>query len=86
MTGAADQTIDLDLEGQRFVLRVFSDPSGLRGQVFRGEEKIAGVQVYHTTDVEALVRSALRNRAVLRAVAPPTPAPGGTGSRRPPAA
>jgi len=65
---AGEQELDLEIEGVDFVLRVFADPSGLRGQVFRGEEKIAGVQVYHTTDVEALVRQARRDRAVLEAV------------------
>jgi hypothetical protein len=63
----ADQEIELEVEGCRFSLRVFADPSGLRGQVFRGEEKIAGVQVYHVTDVDALVRRVQRDPAVLRA-------------------
>ena len=31
------------------------------------EEKIAGVQIYHSTDVDSLIREARRNRAVLRA-------------------
>lgn len=86
MADTGEETRELEIEGQRFVLRVFPDPSGLRGQVFRGEEKVAGVQVYHTTDVEALVRSARRDRAVLRAAASPTQGEGGTGSPRPPAA
>lgn len=59
--------VELEIEGASFVLRVFPDPSGLRGQVFRGEEKIAGVQIYHSTDVDSLIREARRNRAVLRA-------------------
>ncbi|HSG14285.1 MAG TPA: hypothetical protein VLA22_10490 [Gaiellaceae bacterium] len=59
--------VELEIEGASFVLRVFPDPSGLRGQVFRGEEKIAGVQIYHSTDVDLLIREARRNRAVLRA-------------------
>lgn len=67
MADAGEQELELGIEGANFVLRVFADPSGLRGQVFRGEEKIAGVQVYHTTDVEALVRQARSDRAVLRA-------------------
>lgn len=61
--------VELVVEGVAFALRVFPDPSGLRGQVFRGEEKVAGVQIYHSTDVEALIREARRNRAVLRAAA-----------------
>ena len=64
----AVQEVALEVEGAEFVLRVFPDPSGLRGQVFRGEEKVAGVQIYHSTDVESLIREARRNRAVLRAV------------------
>lgn len=63
----AAQEVVLEVEGARFVLRVFPDPSGLRGQVFHGEEKVAGVQIYHSTDVEFLMREARRNRAVLRA-------------------
>ncbi len=59
--------VELEIEGASFVLRVFPDPSGLRGQVFRGEEKISGVQIYHSTDVDLLIREARRNRAVLRA-------------------
>jgi hypothetical protein len=68
VTDGEHEELDLEVDGCRFRLRVFADPSGLRGQVFLGEEKIAGVQVYHTTDVEALVREARRDRAVLRAV------------------
>jgi hypothetical protein len=63
----ADREVEIEVEGHRFRLLVFADPSGLRGQVFRGEEKIAGVQVYHVTDVDALVRRAERDPAVLRA-------------------
>ena len=63
----AREEIEFEAAGSRFVLRVFPDPSGLRGQVFRGEEKIAGVQIYHSSDREALLREARRDRAVLRA-------------------
>lgn len=63
----AVQEVELEVDGAQFVLRVFSDPSGLRGQVFRGEEKVAGVQIYHSTDLASLVREVRRNRAVLRA-------------------
>lgn len=66
----ANETVSevaLDVEGAPFTLRVFPDPSGLRGQVFRGEDKVAGVQIYHSTDVDALILEARRNRAVLRA-------------------
>lgn len=65
----APDEIAFDAGGEAFVLRVFPDPSGLRGQVFRGEEKIAGVQIYHSTDRDLLLREARRNRAVLRAAA-----------------
>jgi hypothetical protein len=64
---AGTQEVELEVEGVVFRLLVFPDPSGLRGQVFRGEEKVAGVQVYHVTDVDALVRRALQDPAVLRA-------------------
>jgi hypothetical protein len=63
------EEIEFESEGSTFVLRVFPDPSGLRGQVFRGEEKIAGVQIYHSDDREMLLRAARRDRAVLRAAA-----------------
>jgi hypothetical protein len=61
------EEIDFEVDGAAFVLRVFSDPSGLRGQVFRGEEKIAGVQIYHSKDPQLLLRAAQRDKAVLRA-------------------
>jgi hypothetical protein len=66
---ATDNVTEVELEvgDARFVLRVFPDPSGLRGQVFRGEEKIAGVQIYHSTNLDALLLEARRNRAVRRA-------------------
>lgn len=58
---------DLQVAGVEFVLRVFADPSGIRGQVFYGEEKIAGVQLFHSTDVARLLWLARRDAAVLRA-------------------
>jgi hypothetical protein len=70
MTTAPDQlpaSIELEVDGVTFELRVFDDPSGLRGQVFRGEEKVAGVQLYHDKDVDRLVKLARKDPAVLRA-------------------
>jgi hypothetical protein len=70
MTTAPDQlpaSIELEVDGVTFELRVFGDPSGLRGQVFRGEEKVAGVQLYHDKDVDRLVKLARKDPAVLRA-------------------
>lgn len=64
---AERSSVPLDVGGQQFTLRVYADPSGLRGQVFDGEEKLAGVQVFHTTDVARLIALAQRDRAVLRA-------------------
>lgn len=61
-------SVPLEVGGQVFTLHVHADPSGLRGQVFDGEEKLAGVQVFHTTDVQRLIALAQRDRAVLRAV------------------
>ena len=58
----------LEFDGVALQLRVFDDPSGLRGQVFDGEEKLAGVQVFHTKDVDRLVATARRDAAVRRAV------------------
>jgi len=63
------EEIEFEADGAAFVLRVSRGASGIRGQVFRGEVRIAGVQIYHSNDVELLVRDARRNRAVLRAAA-----------------
>ncbi|MCJ7437897.1 MAG: hypothetical protein MUP97_09070 [Acidimicrobiia bacterium] len=65
--GDTPEEIEFEADGSTFVLRVSRGASGLRGQVFRGEERIAGVQIYHSDDPELLVREARRDRAVLRA-------------------
>lgn len=65
---AALETIAIEVAGTPLELRVFDDPSGLRGQVFRGHEKLAGVQIYHSDDRDALIEQARRNPAVLRSV------------------
>lgn len=60
--------VAIEVGGVAFTLRVHDDPSGLRGQVFHGEEKIAGsIQIFHHKDVRRLVEMARRDRAVLRA-------------------
>jgi hypothetical protein len=64
--GPEHPDVPLEVGGVTFQLRVFDDPSGLRGQVFDGEEKVAGVQVFHTKDVARLVEMARRDRAVAR--------------------
>jgi hypothetical protein len=63
------EEIDFEVDGAAFVLRVVAGPSGLRGQVFSGDEKVAGVHVYHTEDRQALVRQARSDQAVQRAAA-----------------
>lgn len=60
--------VGLEIDGVSFTLRVSDDPSGLRGQVFHGEEKVAGVQIYHQKSLDRLTAIALRDAAVLRAV------------------
>lgn len=65
-TAGAAEEIPFELDGVSFALRVHPDPSGLRGQVFHDEEKIAGVQIYHSTDRDRLLREARGNRAVRR--------------------
>jgi hypothetical protein len=66
---AEAEEIGFEVDGMDFVLRVFPDSSGLRGQVFRGDEKIAGVMIYHRDDREALLAEARRDPAVKRAAA-----------------
>lgn len=66
--------LNMDIEGVDFTLRLFADPSGLRGQVFAGEEKIAGVQIFHTQEISRLMAKAKGDRAVRRAVAARTSA------------
>jgi hypothetical protein len=61
-------SVPLEVDGVTFDLRIWPDPSGLRGQVFWGEEKIAGVQIYHDTAEGHLVEAARRDPAVRRAV------------------
>jgi hypothetical protein len=63
------EEIDFEVDGVPFVLRVDAGPSALRGQVFSGDEKVAGVRVYHTEDRQALLRQARADRAVQRAAA-----------------
>lgn len=65
-SGPQHPDVPLEVGGVTLQLRVFDDPSGLRGQVFDGEEKVAGVQVFHTKDVARLVEVARRDRAVAR--------------------
>ncbi len=65
-TAGAAEEIPFELDGVSFALRVHPDTSGLRGQVFHGEEKVAGVQIYHSTDRDRLLREARGNRAVRR--------------------
>jgi hypothetical protein len=60
--------VDLEIDGVLFSLRLYDDPSGLRGQVFYGEEKIAGVQVFHQKSIERLKTLATADAAVKRAV------------------
>jgi hypothetical protein len=66
---AMTEEIDFEVDGVPFVLRVVAGPSGLRGQVFSGDEKVAGVHVYHTDDRQALLRQARSDPAVHRAAA-----------------
>lgn len=61
------QTETVEVSGIAFEVRIWEDPSGLRGQVFHGEEKIAGVQIFHNKDVSKLLEMARRDSAVHRA-------------------
>lgn len=66
---AIPSTQSVDVAGVTFEVRISDDPSGLRGQVFYGEEKIAGVQVFHQKNVARLLDMARKDAAVLRAAA-----------------
>ena len=65
----APEEIDFEVDGTPFVLRVVVGPSGLRGHVFSGDEKVAGVYAYHTDDRQVLLRQARADVAVQRAAA-----------------
>ena len=60
------ETIGFEVDGSAFTMRVSETASGLRGLVFSGDEKVAGVQVYHRSDRDALLQTARSDRAVLR--------------------
>lgn len=76
VAGEPSPELALDIDGISLRLRVYDDPSGLRGQVFDGEEKVAGVQIFHTKDVQLLLARARGDRAVHRHVARRAAAPG----------
>jgi hypothetical protein len=63
------QEVALEVGGVPFTLRLSPSPSGLRGQVWHGDERIAGVRLFHSSDVDRLRELAARNSAVLRAAA-----------------
>ena len=60
------ESVPLTVGDTTFELRIFNDPSGLRGQVMVGEEKIAGIQIFHSTDRDALIAKAKADKAVKR--------------------
>ncbi len=59
--------VPFEFNGVNFTMRIFDDPSGLRGQVFYGEEKQAGIQVFHTKSQDSLFKKARQDKAVIRA-------------------
>ena len=67
MSVSDPQEMAFELSGVPFTLRLFDDPSGLRGQVWHHHERIAGVRLFHSSDVAKLTEQARRNRAVLQA-------------------
>jgi hypothetical protein len=60
------ESLALEVGSCTFELRVFTDPSGLRGQVMDGEDKVAGIQIFHSTDKDALIAKARADKAVRR--------------------
>lgn len=60
--------LPFEFGGIAFRLLVYKAPSGLRGQVFHGEEKVAGMRIYHSEDIDRLRAQLERDRAFLRAV------------------
>lgn len=69
MLSTTPQEVALEVGGVSFTLLLFPNASGLRGQVWHGEERIAGLRLFHSSDVDRLAELAGRNTAVLRAAA-----------------
>lgn len=62
------QVLLIERDGLEFRLHVFRLPSGLRGDLYFGDEKVAGQRIYHSDDVERLRDQVLRDAAFQRAV------------------
>jgi hypothetical protein len=65
---AQPTVMPFDYAGVQFELRVRHEPSGLAGQVFHGQEFVAGIRLFHSEDVNRLQALAVKDRAFLRAV------------------
>lgn len=61
------QDVPCDVGGVPFTVRVFPDPSGIRAQVWYGEERIAGLRLFHSDDIDRALQQVRSNKAVLRA-------------------
>lgn len=81
MLSTTPQEVALEVGGVSFTLLLFPDPSGLRGQVWHGDERIAGLRLFHSSDADRLAELASRNSAVLRAAARLSDAASGGGSQ-----
>lgn len=67
MEATIPQEVALEVSGVPFTMRLSPSPSGLRAQVWHNDERVAGVRLFHSSDVNRLRELASRNRAVLRA-------------------
>lgn len=63
------QHLTVEVDGVTFTVQTSPSPSGLRGQVWYGERRIAGLRLFHDDSAERLLEQVRRHRAVLRAAA-----------------
>ncbi len=62
------QEVPVEVGGVSFTVTVTPSPSGIRGKVWYHDEKIAGMRLFHSDDVDQLLEQVRRDAAVLRAV------------------
>lgn len=63
------QHLTVEVDGVPFSVQTSPSPSGLRGQVWYGERRIAGLRLFHEDNADKLLEQVRRHPAVLRAAA-----------------